>query len=80
MSHSAHSGHPAARVRPPADINPDFIARREFSDHLDNAVQRGYLRFDVNQRDCVADFRIVLDPRRADSTVQTATVVSVRDL
>lgn len=57
-------------------------AARAFNPHVDylDGAQRGYLRFDVDERNWKADFRVVTDPRRADSAVTSATTVGIRDL
>jgi alkaline phosphatase D len=55
---------------------------KSFNPHVDyvNGAQRGYLRFDVTRDDWKSDFRVVAEPRRADSTVTSAMVVSTKDL
>jgi alkaline phosphatase D len=57
-------------------------AAKPFNPHVDylNGAQRGYLRFDVSASDWKSDFRVVADPRRADSAVTSATSVGIRDL
>jgi alkaline phosphatase D len=54
---------------------------RAFNPHVDhvNGAQRGYLRFEVDRRDWKTDFRVVADPGRADSPVESELQVSTRD-
>jgi alkaline phosphatase D len=56
-------------------------AAKGFNPHVDhvNGSQRGYLRFDVSRNDWKTDFRVVADPRRADSAVTSELVLSTRD-
>jgi alkaline phosphatase D len=56
-------------------------AARAFNPHVDhvNGAKRGYLRFDVSRVDWKTDFRVVTDPRRADSAVTSELVLSTRD-
>jgi len=56
-------------------------AAKAFNPHVDhvNGAQRGYLRFEVSRNDWKTDFRVVDDPRRADSAVRSELVLSTRD-